>query len=183
MHSKIYTSISSISLDPVAGAQLARGERVHHLEHLVREAADVQHVRRAPPPASCAYGWMSMQTSLARGLRCLERSPTAASSRSAAAPRASTHDWLSETRITRSDHARSCWFSHASGALQFVPPPPIAASLLRVRHHRVARVQRQLDARRASNGSTSAVAVRAQHRRRHQRRDVDAADRRRRTRR
>ena len=67
-----------------------------------------------------------MHTSRACGFNRLNL----AHSRIVAVPRpafASTHDSLSEMKMTRSPFA---WrlFSKASGAEQFVPPPPIAAS-------------------------------------------------------
>src|SRR6185295_15016489 len=69
---------------------------------------------------------MSIQARRALGLRCLNT----VHSLIVAVPRpppASTHDSLSEIKITKSPFA---WrrFSSASGALQFVPPPPTEAS-------------------------------------------------------
>ena len=69
-----------------------------------------------------------MHTSFACGLRCFRSSHCRIVS---VAPwrLLSTHDWLSETMTTRSAFARSV-LSFASGALTFVPPPPIEASFV-----------------------------------------------------
>ena len=92
--------------------------------------------------------------------------------------RASTHDSLSETKTTRSPFALRS-FSCASGALQFVPPPPTPPASARWSSRCPA----------GSAARCTDVLLERQHlrrrvppqdRRRHQRRDVDAAHRRRR---
>ena len=72
------------------------------------------------------FGWMSKHTKRAFGFRCRNSDHSAIN----AVPRprpASTHDSLSETKMMRSAFALRL-FSRWTGALQFVPPPPIEAS-------------------------------------------------------
>src|SRR5919106_6372233 len=96
---------------------------------------------------------MSMHTIFADRLGALKR----CHSSMVAVPRpwvASTHDSLSETKMTKSPSAfRS--FKTANGALQFVPPPPIDASLVAL-VMTVSRGFRAIFTTSCSNGSTSA---------------------------
>ncbi len=101
-------------------------------------------LRMSSRSAACvvALGTKSKHTKRASGLRDLK---TCHSFMTAVAPAPRVHP-----RFVVRDEQHQISFRRAlveprsSGALQLVPPPPMLGQLLRVGHHRVARVEREL---------------------------------------
>ena len=174
------TPRSPRSRDPVAAGQRPAANSAITSNTRSEKPPTFRMSSRVRPPASCAYGWMSMQTSFARRVAGLERRPLAHRRRAAAAAAVHRPTTRCPRRRPPGRPSRLRAFSYASGAEQLVPPPAIAASFAAL----VITLSRGLSAhvddvvleRQRPRPSRFVP----QHRRRHQRRHVDAPHRRRR---